>query len=194
MDGGCGGCRADGVLLAAGSANPISAGRRAASLGPWPWSRADRGCPHLCVSPPQAWRARPTRCVPMPTPGPPLPPPPVSPWLSATATTGTWRSSSTPAVRAAGAWKSRGFGGGWAWPPKTSGLGAAVSPFRPPPRAPPAPPGDGGRHHELPRVRGAHPEPPGLRADSQEGRQRRETGDGARPEPARGEDNGVGGT
>lgn len=57
-----------------------------------------RGCP-VTSSFLQDWRAHPMPCELMPTPGPALLPPLVSPWLSPTATTGTWRSSSTPVVR-----------------------------------------------------------------------------------------------
>lgn len=63
-----------------------------------------RGCPAATSSSSsQGWRAHPTLCEPMLTPGPALLPPPASPWLSPTTTTGTWRSSSTPVVRGNGA-------------------------------------------------------------------------------------------
>lgn len=113
------------------------------------------GLPQSLVSP-QGWRVQPMPCEQMPTPGPALLPPPASPWLSPTAMTGTSRSSSTPVVSGDGA-LSR-FGGDGASPQKhlehrhrPLWHGAAPNPLVPP-RASPPPPGDGGWHHDVPRV------------------------------------------
>lgn len=100
-------------LELAGSSHRCSAGS-GTGMEPGGWGTevgAVRGCPAATSSSSssQGWRAHPMPCEPMLIPGPALLPPPASPWLSPTATTGTWRSSSTPVVR--GSRALGGFGG-----------------------------------------------------------------------------------